>query len=46
MNTELAYNYSTAARILSGEGWTEAQIIAFLKQHQNPTGYIRASLLP
>lgn len=46
MKTELAYSYATTARILSGEGWTEAQIIEFLKKHQNSTGYIKASLLP
>jgi hypothetical protein len=46
MKTELAYNYATVARILSGEGWTEARIIDFLKKHQNATGYIKASLLP
>lgn len=46
MNTELAYNYRTVASILDAKGWTEAQIIDFLKKHQNASGYIKSSLLP
>ena len=46
MKTELAYSYTTTARILRESGWNDEQIIDFLKTHQNATGYIKASLLP
>lgn len=46
MKTELAYNYRTVCAILDAKGWNEEQIAAFLKKHQNATGYIKSSLLP
>lgn len=46
MKTELAYSYRTVCAILDAKGWSEEQIAAFLKKHQNATGYIKSSLLP
>lgn len=46
MKTELAYNYRTVCAILDAKGWSEEKIAAFLKEHQNTAGYIKASLLP
>jgi hypothetical protein len=49
MNTEpeeLAYSYVAICNILEAKGWTDKAIEEFLIKHQNPTGYIRSSLIP
>jgi len=44
--TELAYTYSTAARIMQADGFSNAEIALFLMKNQNSSGYIRGSKIP
>ena len=42
---ELSYDYHTVASLLEIQGASEAEIEAFLIEHQNITGRIKASLI-
>ena len=46
MAEELAYTYRATASIMDANGFTMEEIEAFLIQHQNPSGYIKESLIP
>lgn len=44
--TDLAYTYAATARIMDVNGYSLEEIELFLIEHQNESGYIRASLIP
>lgn len=44
--TQLAYTYAATARIMSASGYSDAEIRAFLTNHQNESGYIKNSDIP
>lgn len=44
--TELAFTYSSIARIMNANGYDDLEIEKFLVANQNDSGYIRQSLIP
>ena len=43
---QLAYNYVAVCNILESYGYSDQEIAGFLKEKQNPSGYIASSELP
>lgn len=44
--TQIAFAYSSIARIMNANGYNDAEIEKFLVDNQNPTGYIAQSKIP
>jgi len=44
--TQIAFTYSSIARIMNANGYSDGEIEQFLIDNQNESGYIAQSLIP